>query len=109
MHQIAPQIRLTALPLEPARKIGLEERDFAHIATGILDSITKSFGRQCFRLIVHCPANNDLFLAMLVSRGFSFASRYCRSPILLLLRLTSSSSPSNSSQMSRSRPVGLTN
>jgi hypothetical protein len=66
MHQIAPQIRLTALPLEPARKIGLEERDFAHIATGILDSITKSFGRQCFRLIVHCPANNDLFLAMLV-------------------------------------------
>ena len=50
----------------------------------ILDSLIKALSQQYFNLIVRCPQDNQLLLAMLMTRGFISLGRYCNGRILRL-------------------------
>ena len=50
----------------------------------ILDSVIRTISQQCFNLIVKCPENNQVLLAMLLTRGFSSISQFCSARVLRL-------------------------
>ena len=52
--------------------------------TAILDSVIRTISQQCFNLIVKCPDNNQVLLAMLLTRGFSSMRHVCSSRVLRL-------------------------
>jgi len=50
----------------------------------ILDSIIKTISEQYFNLIVRCPEDNQVLLAMLLTRGFSAMNHFCQGRVLRL-------------------------
>jgi len=53
----------------------------------ILDSLINALSQQYFNLIVRCPETNQLFFAMLMTRGFLSLGRYGKDRLLHLTPL----------------------